>query len=80
MAADYPWKAQIDKMTHEQRQKLHDQLDRKETWSDDEFNQLLYLKGMNDGKISALEELLGDAPDAALITPYSGPFPNRKDS
>jgi hypothetical protein len=80
MAADRPWKAWVDALTPEQKKELHDQLEKKWPLTHDEMRIVLYLEGSNSGKVSALEELLGDAPDAALITPYSGPFPNRKDS
>jgi hypothetical protein len=79
MAADRPWKAWVDALTPEQKKELHDQLDKKDRLTIDEGRILLYLEGMNDGKVNALEELLGEDSDSAVITPYHGPPPNRKD-
>jgi hypothetical protein len=80
MAIPYPWKARIDALTPEQKQKLHDRLERKERRTVDEINQLLYLKGYNDGNVSALEELLRRDSEATLLTSYNKPSRTRKNS
>jgi hypothetical protein len=80
MAADRPWKAWVDALTPEQKQELHDQLDKKDRLTIDEMRIVYYLEGMNDGKVNALEELLGEDSNSAVITPYPGPAHDRKNS